>query len=98
LCDDPLLAPYGEVLGVSMSSGGQAEGALVYQPEGEECPVVWGLGPIDPLNIFVGGTDRLNGSEAPIQYTAADGSTARAVADGNGGIEVSIATGDGCAS
>jgi hypothetical protein len=90
------LAPYGEVLGVSLTTGDEAEGALVYQPEGSDCPVVWGLGPIGPSNVFVGGTDRLNGDEAPIRFTQADGSPACAVADGDGGIEVTPASVEGC--
>ena len=90
------LAPYGEVLGVSLTTGDEAEGALVYQPEGSDCPVVWGLGPIAPSNLFVGGTDRLNGDEAPIRFMLADGSPACAVADGDGGIEVTPASVEGC--
>lgn len=92
------LAPYGEVLSVTMTQTDEAEAALVYQPEGADCPVVWSLGAIMPSTLFLGGTDRLNGDEQPIRFTKVDGSTACAVADGAGGIEVTAAAGGSCSS
>ena len=92
------LGGYGEVLGVTLRGTDEAEVALVYQPEGSDCPVVWGLGPTDPNAILRGGTDALNGEDAPIQITRADGTAACADADGSGGINVSDATADGCAA
>ncbi|MBA2281905.1 MAG: hypothetical protein M3527_02690 [Actinomycetota bacterium] len=92
------LAGYGEVIGITLRGTGEAEVALIYQPEGSDCPVIWGLGPTDPDAILLGGTDALNGEDAPIQVTRADGTAACADADGNGGIEVSDATAEGCAA
>lgn len=89
------LAPYGDVIGITLLGGSGAEAALVYQPEGSDCPVVWGLGPVDGSNIFTGGTDALNGSEQPIWFRDAQGADACAVADGQGGITVGAARGDG---
>lgn len=81
------LAPYGQVIGVMLRAEAN-EAALVYQPEGSECPVVWSLGEIDKDNLFTGGTDALNGSEAPIAFTDASGKRVCASADGSGGIAV----------
>lgn len=81
------LALYGEVVGVTLV-GEVAEAALVYQPEGSECPVVWGLGEVDRGNIFTGGLDALNGEASPIAFTDAQGVRTCADADGQGGISV----------
>ena len=91
------LLPYGELVGVTLRGADATEGALVYQPAGSDCPVVWGLGPIDPSSLFTGGTDRLNGDERPIQFTQPGGVVVCAVGDGSGGIEVSPASGASCA-
>ncbi len=90
------LAPYGEVMGVTLIGADSAEAALVYQPEGAECPVVWALGKVDRTNLFTGGTDALNGEESPIRFRDAAGLEACASADGQGGITVSAAQGGRC--
>jgi len=90
------LAPYGEVAGITLIGPDSAEAALVYQPEGEDCPVVWGLGEVDPTSFFTGGTDALNGEESPIFYKDGTGADACAFADGQGGITVSSAEGGKC--
>ena len=82
------LEPYGEVLGVTLV-GEVAEAALVYQPEGSECPVLWGLGEVDRANVFTGGLDALNGEAGPIAFTDSQGARTCADADGEGGISVS---------
>ena len=82
------LEPYGEVLGITLRAE-VAEAALVYQPDGAECPVVWGLGEVDQGSFFTGGLDALSGSSNPIRFTDAQGVRACAVADGAGGIAVS---------
>lgn len=82
------LEAYGEVLGVTLV-GDVAEGALVYQPEGATCPVVWGLGEVDRNNLFTGGLDALNGEATPLRFTDAKGAVQCADADGRGGIRVS---------
>jgi len=50
------LAPYGEVTGMSLSGADETDGTLIYQPEGSDCPVVWGLGPMKPSSLVLGGT------------------------------------------
>ncbi len=90
------LAEYGEVVGVTLRSTDTVEAALVYLPADEECPIVWGLGEISRDSIFTGGTDALNGSEAPIRFLDAAGNLACAVADGQGGIAVSSPQGNTC--
>jgi hypothetical protein len=87
---DLALAPYGELAGVTMLGAEDAVAALVYQPQGATCPVVWGLGEIDRGSIFTGGTDALNGEESPLRFRSADGAEACAVADGQGGISVGV--------
>ena len=62
------LEPYGEVLGVTLR-GEVAEAALVYQPDGADCPVVWGLGAVDRGSFFTGGLDALSGASNPIRFT-----------------------------
>jgi hypothetical protein len=93
---DLALAPYGELAGVTMLGAEDAVAALVYQPEGASCPVVWGLGEIDRGSIFTGGTDALNGEESPLRFRSADGADACAVADGHGGISVGVPAGAEC--
>ena len=90
------LEPYGDVVGVTLT-GDVAEGALVYHPEGVDCPVVWGLGEIERSSLFTGGTDALNGEPSPIWFVDAEGTEACAVADGQGGIKVGTKQGDDCA-
>lgn len=90
------LAPYGEVVGVTLIADDVAEAALVYLPDGTGCPVVWGLGPVDPGSFLTGGTDALNGEEAPIRFSDATGRSVCAEADGEGGIAVTSARGDAC--
>jgi hypothetical protein len=89
------LEPYGEVVGVTLR-GDVAEGALVYQPQGSDCPVVWSLGEIGRTSLFTGGTDALNGETDPIWFVDGQGREACAVADGQAGIKVGIRQGDGC--
>lgn len=90
------LAPYGDVIGITLLGASTAEAALVYQPEGAECPVVWGLGEVDSASLFTGGIDALNGSERPLAFRDAQGSDACAVADGQGGITVGTPQGGKC--
>ena len=90
------LAPYGEVVGVTLLSADGAEAALVYQPEGADCPVVWGLGEVGSNSLFTGGIDALNGEENPLRFTDASGADACAVADGQGGISTGTADGTTC--
>lgn len=92
------LAPYGEVIAVTLIGSAGNEASLVYHPEGSDCPAVWGLGPVEENSLFLGGTDALNGEERPILFTKVDGTTACAAADGSGGIEVTAAAGDSCSS
>lgn len=80
------LTPYGEVVGVTLRSSGSVEAALVYQPDGADCPVVWGLGEVGSDSLFTGGTDALNGEDAPVYFTDAAGARVCAVADGQGGV------------
>ena len=82
-----MLCP-GEILGVTLI-GEAAEAALVYQPEGSECPVVWGLGAVDRSSLFLGGLDALSGESNPITFRDATGAERCARADGGGGITVS---------
>lgn len=90
------LADYGDVIGITLLDGPDSRAALVYQPEGAECPVVWGLGPVDEGSFFTGGTDALNGSESPLAFRGPGGVNACAVPDGQGGITVGKPRGDGC--
>jgi hypothetical protein len=92
------LAPYGEVAGVTLLGPDGADAALVYQPQGAACPVVWGLGQVDRTSLFTGGTDALNGEEAPLRFRDATGAEACAVADGRGGISVGVPDGANCRS
>lgn len=87
---DQIARDYAHPLDVEALRGGtgEAEVALIYQAEGSDCPVIWGLGP----------TDALNGEDAAIQLTRADGTAACVDADGSGGIEVTNATAEGCAA
>lgn len=90
------LAEYGEVAGITLRGADTAEAALVYLSADAECPIVWSLGEISRDSIFTGGTDALNGSEAPIRFLDAAGVDACAVADGQGGITVGTPRGDAC--
>jgi len=90
------LAPYGDVIGITLLGASTAEAALIYQPDGAECPVVWGVGGVDSTSLFTGGTDALNGSESPLAFRNAQGSDACAVADGQGGITVGTPQGGKC--
>lgn len=89
------LEPYGEVVGVTLT-GDVAEAALVYQPEGSDCPVVWSLGEIGRSSLFTGGTDALNGDTDPIWFLDAQGNEVCAVADGQSGIKVGTRQGNDC--
>jgi hypothetical protein len=89
------LEPYGDVVGVTLTAD-VAEAALVYHPEGSDCPVVWGLGEIERFSLLTGGTDALNGDTDPIWFVDAEGTDACAVADGQGGIKVGTKQGDDC--
>lgn len=91
------LTPYGELVGLTLRTDERVEAALAYWPEGAECPVVWGIGEIGQDSIFTGGTDALNGEEAPILFTDATGQPACAVADEAGGIRVGSPQGTTCA-
>lgn len=92
------LEPYGQVFAMTLTGDADAEASLIFQPESAECPVVWGLGPVKTSNLFVGGTDAVNGNVAPIQFTAADGTLSCITADGAGGLDVRAATGDHCSA
>jgi len=90
------LTPYGELAGITLVRDDDAEAALVYQPTGAACPVVWGIGKVDPTSLFTGGTDALSGDEAPIRFRAASGSDACAIADGQGGMMIGKPQGSTC--
>jgi hypothetical protein len=92
------LAPYGDGAAVTLLGTDHAEAALVYQPAGAPCPVVWGLGQVSRTSLFTGGTDALNGDEDPLRFLDATGAEACAVADGNGGIRVGAPDGADCRS
>jgi len=92
------LAPYGEVAGVTLLGTDSAEAAIVYQPAGASCPVVWALGGVDRASLFTGGTDALNGEESPLRFRDATGAEVCAVADGRGGITVGVPDGADCRS
>lgn len=91
------IAPYGEVVGITLIGSDRVEASLVYLPEGSACPVVWGLGETDRSSLFTGGIDALNGEESPVLFLDGTGTQACAVADGQGGIRVGSPQGRGCA-
>ena len=79
----------GEVVGVLMNATDGSEAALVFQPKGESCPEVFGVGAIKP-NTALGGGNNVT------SFTKPDGSIACIKAKGES-FAVTPATGTSCA-
>ena len=75
------LGDRGEVTGLTLTGEDEGNAALVFLPEGADCPVIWGVGAMSKTSLFTGGVDRLNGpsrSTVPMARRSASPPTARA--------------------